>query len=199
VRLAEWGYVTLTVDSLSPRRLKNICSGGGAPDMQFDAYRALDFLAGREFVDAGRVAVLGFSYGGFLSLSAVERGPVEHAAKNKFRAAAAFYPRCLAVKGPLIVPGLIMIGDKDEWTPADACRKLANGEDDLGMSRQKDTRVPLTVMILAGAYHGFDIPAFERPFNFFGHRHEYNKAATDQSSEALRDFLASNVSRSKQQ
>src|SRR5262249_14833198 len=111
MRLADWGYLTLTLDSVSPRGLKNICGGGGRPDMQFDAYRALDFLAGKQFVDAKRVAVLGFSYGGFLSLSAIEDGPVERAAKTRVAAAAAFSPSCLATKGPMTAPSLILIGE----------------------------------------------------------------------------------------
>jgi len=161
--------------------------------MQFDAYRALDFLAGKEFVDAKRAAVLGFSYGGFLSLSSVEDGPVERSANNKFVAAAAFYPLCLGIKGPMTVPSLILIGEKDDWTPADACRKLASGDDDVGISRPKDSGASLTLMVLAEAYHAYDVPWLEKPVSYFGHHLVYNKAATDQSSEALREFLAHNL------
>lgn len=199
VRLAEWGYLTLTVDSVSPRGLKNICGGGGRPDMQFDAYRALDFLAGKEFVDAKRAAVLGFSYGGFLGLSAIENGPVEQAAKNRFAAAAAFYPRCLGIKGPMTAPSLILIGEKDDWTPVDECRKLASGQDDVGMSRPKDFGVPLKLIVLADAYHAYDVPWLEKPVSYFGHHLVYNKTATEQSSEALREFLAINLLERRQQ
>ena len=193
VRLVEWGYLTLTVDSVSPRGLKNICGGGARPDMQFDAYRALDFLAGKEFVDAKRAAVLGFSYGGFLSLSAIEYGPVERAAKNKFAAATAFYPPCLGIKGPMTVPSLILIGEKDDWTPVDECRKLASGQDDVGISRPKVSSIPLKFMVLADAYHAYDVPWLEKPVRYFGHHLVYNKTATDQSSEALREFLSVNL------
>jgi len=199
VRLAEWGYVTLTVDSLSPRGLKNICGGGARPDMQFDAYRALDFLAEKEFVDAKRAAVLGFSYGGFLSLSAIEYGPVERAAKNKFAAATAFYPPCLGIKGPMTVTSLILIGEKDDWTPVDACRKLASGQDDIGISRPKTSGIPLKLNVLANAYHAYDVPWLEKPVRYFGHHLVYNKTATDESSEALREFLAVNLPERREQ
>ena len=199
VRLVEWGYVTLTVDSLSPRGLKNICGGGARLDMQFDAYRALDFLAGREFVDAKRAALLGFSYGGFLSLSAIENGPVERAAKNKFAAATAFYPPCLSIKGPMTTPSLILIGDKDDWTHVDACRKLASGQDDIGISRPKTSSIPLKLKVLADAYHAYDVPWLEKPVSYFGHHLVYNKTATDQSSEALREFLAVNLPERREQ
>jgi len=58
----------------------------------FDAYQALNFLVQQRFVDPTRVVVVGFSQGGWLSLSSVERGTTEQTSKNKFRAAAAFYP-----------------------------------------------------------------------------------------------------------
>jgi len=37
----------------------------------------------------------------------------------------------------MTVPTLILIGESDDWTPAEACRKLVDGQDDLGMTRQK--------------------------------------------------------------
>jgi hypothetical protein len=32
----------------------------------------------------------------------------------------------------MAIPTLILMGGSDDWTPADACRKLASGEGDLG-------------------------------------------------------------------
>ena len=139
VRIAAWGYVTLTIDRFGPRRLKNTCRGGGPSDVIFNAYSALDFLVRQRFIDPRRVVVVGFSQGGWLSLSSVERGTVERSSENKFRAAAAFYPPCTAVKGPMTVPTLILIGESDDWTPADACRKLVNGQDDLEFLDRKPT------------------------------------------------------------
>lgn len=193
-RIADWGYVTLTVDSLGPRGLKNTCRGGGPPlDTAFDAYQALSFLVRQRFVDPKRVVVVGFSQGGWLSLSSVERGIVEQASQNKFRAAAAFYPPCLAVKGPMTVPSLVLIGESDDWTPAEACRKLANGQDDLGVSRQRGDGPPMQLTVYPNAYHAFDLPNLQKPVTYFGHHLEYNKEVTDQASEALREFLKSMV------
>ena len=135
-QIAPWGYVTLTVDSFGPRGIHNTCGNGSPAEMAFDAYRALDFLVRQHAVDPDRVAVLGFSQGGWLALSSVERGVVEHSSSNKFRAAAAFYPTCRAVRGNLTVPALIMVGELDDWTPAEDCRQLAKGGDDYGVSRQ---------------------------------------------------------------
>jgi dienelactone hydrolase len=191
-RIAAWGYVTLTIDSLGPRGLKNTCGGGGPPlDVHFDAYQALNFLVQQGFVEPGRVFVIGFSQGGWLSLSSVERGIVEQSSKNKFRAAAAFYPPCFAVRGPMTVPTLILIGESDDWTPAEACRKLVSGQDDLGVTRQKGDGPPMQLAVYPNAYHAFDVPNLVTPVQYFGHHLEFNKSAADQSSEALRQFLGS--------
>src|SRR5690242_8252382 len=115
-QIAPWGYVTLTVDSFGPRGIDSSCGNGSPADMAFDAYRALDFLVRQHAVDPARVAVLGFSQGGWLALSSVEQGVVEHSSRHKFRAAAAFYPNCRTIQGNLTVPALIMIGELDDWT-----------------------------------------------------------------------------------
>jgi dienelactone hydrolase len=191
--IAAWGYVTLTFDRFGPRGLKNTCRGGVPLDMNFDVYQALNFLTKQQFVDPTRVFVVGFSQGGWLGLSSVERGPMELASQNKFRGAAAFYPPCLLIKGPMTVPTLILIGESDEWTPADACRKLVDGQDDLGVSRQKGGGPPARLIVYPDAYHAFDVPGFQPPIRYFGHLHAFDKTAADQSREALRAFLQSMV------
>jgi dienelactone hydrolase len=93
----------------------------------------------------------------------------------------------------MTVPTLTLTGESDNWTPADACRKLANGEDELGMSRQKGEGAPIQLIVYPNAYHGFDLSNLREPVTYFGHHHEYNKEVTDQASEALREFLKSMV------
>ncbi len=192
-RIAAWGYVTLTVDSFGPRGLDNTCTSGAPVDMAFDAYRALKYLVQQSFVDPGRVAALGFSQGGWLALTSVERGIVEESSHNKFRAAIAFYPPCLDFKDNMTVPTLILIGKLDDWTPAQECRNMAEGRDDWGISRQKGLGVPVKLIVYPGAYHAFDIAALRKPVEYFGHHLEYNQSATEQSSEALHDFLLATV------
>ena len=89
-RIAAWGYVTLTIDRFGPRGLDNTCASGAPVDMAFDAYRALDYLAEQPFVDSNRVVLLGFSQGGWLTLTSLERGVIEQTAHHKFRAGIAF-------------------------------------------------------------------------------------------------------------
>jgi dienelactone hydrolase len=192
-RIAGWGYVTLTVDAFGPRGRKNACTGGPPQDMGYDAYSALRFLVRQSFVDPKRVFVVGFSLGGLESLNAVERGPIEQGAANKFLAAAAFYPVCTGVNGPMTVSTLILTGEADDWTVADACRKLVAGQDDLGVSRRGAADgPPIQLIIYPGAFHGFDVP-MPRPINYFGHHIEFSQSATDQSREALHQFLQARI------
>jgi dienelactone hydrolase len=191
-RIGSWGYVTLTVDRFGPRGIISTCAGGAPPVTAFDAYRALTFLAQRPFVDSSRVAVIGFSQGGWLALMSVERGTIEQMSKEKFRTAIAFYPPCLGVKDSMTVPTLILIGELDDWTPASECRNLVDGRDDYGISRQK-VGVPIELVVYPGAYHGFDIPDLATPVKFLGHHLEFNQAARDRSIDAIRDFLHATI------
>lgn len=198
-RIAPWGYVTLSVDSFGPRGLRETCDSDGPQEMSLDAYRALAYLVKQPFVDPARVAALGFSQGGLLALSSVERGVIERTSPNKFRAVIAFYPPCRAFKDAMTVPTLILVGELDDWTPAQECRNLAEGRDDYGISRQKGEGIPVKLIVYPGAYHAFDAPGLKTPRKLLGHHLEYNQSAADQSAEALREFLRATIGGKEQE
>lgn len=191
-RIAAWGYVTLTVDSFGPRGIRNTCRGSPPIALASDAYRALNFLVQQPFVDPARVAVLGFSQGGWLALTSVEHGAIEHEAQHKFRAAIAFYPPCQDFKDDMTVPTLILVGALDDVTPAGDCRRLVEGRDGYGISRQKGAGAQVSLLVYPGAYHAFDVP-FQKPIEYVGHHFEYNQSAADQSVDALREFLVTAI------
>lgn len=192
-RIAPWGYVTLAVDSFETRGLKSTCSGGGPVDMALDAYRALAFLVKQPFVDPDRIAVIGFSQGGRIALTSVERGIIAQSSKNRFHAAVAFYPPCSPFKDDMTVPTLIMIGELDDWTPAQECRNIIAGVDGYGIARQKGQGVPIKLIVYPGAYHAFDAPTLKTPIELLGHHLEYDQMAADQSAVALREFLDATI------
>ena len=87
-RIASWGYVTLTVDRFGPRGLNSTCTGGTPPDdLPSTPIGAELSWRNGPFVDPDRVAVLGFSQGGWLALTSVERGYDRADVDEKFRAA----------------------------------------------------------------------------------------------------------------
>jgi dienelactone hydrolase len=187
---SSWGYVALTLDVFSAHGIpgRNTCLYPARPEPAEDAYRGLNLLIERKLVDPGRVLIVGFGRGGSLAFAAVSRdGPIRNA-KHKFRAAVAFYPPCSDIKGVLAVPTLVMVGERDERT-LDQCRRMAAGEDDMGISRQPDAGAPIQFIVLPNAYAGFDTPAFQKPADVREFHLEYSKAATDEAKEILQQFL----------
>jgi dienelactone hydrolase len=190
-RMSSWGYVTLTLDSFTPRGMKDTCLRKAPGELAYDAYQGLNFLIQQRVIDPKRAFLVGFGQGGSLTLSALERGGIEKEARNKFRAAAAFYPACGGAEGILSVPALIFVGERDDWNTPEACRKMVDGKDDIGISRKKGEGAAIQLAVLPGAYSSFDMLVFQQPIEIAGHRVEFSQAATDQSSEALHAFIQS--------
>jgi dienelactone hydrolase len=88
----------------------------------------------------------------------------------------------------MTVPTLILIGERDDWTPAQECRNMANGRDDWGISRAKIEGAPIRLIVYPDAHHAFDVPR-PAPGELFGHHLEFNKPAAEQAAAALREFL----------
>jgi dienelactone hydrolase len=190
--LSSWGYVALTLDVFTPHGVvgRETCLYPTSPEFADDLYRGLELLLERKLVDPERVFVIGFGRGGTLVFAAVSRDGVAGRARHKFRAAVAFYPPCGDVKGIMAVPTLVIAGARDERT-LDGCRKLAAGEDDMGISREPGAGAPIQLVVLPDAYAGFDVPAFQKPVDVRGLHLEYSKPATENATEALRQFLQS--------
>jgi dienelactone hydrolase len=125
-QLKSWGYVALAIDSLGSRGWPSACGGLNVMqnDQLLDAYGGLNFLAVQTFVDPDRIGVLGYSMGGGAAMLAVERGRIEQSSLRKFRAVVAYYPGfCESSSGIMTAPTLILIGARDDWTPAQGCQE----------------------------------------------------------------------------
>ena len=88
-RLASWGYAALIINSFNPRGLQQVCDGSralpGAERAQ-DAFEAAAYLRSRSDIDAGRIAVLGYSHGGWTALNASTEKSSERTNAPPFRA-----------------------------------------------------------------------------------------------------------------
>jgi dienelactone hydrolase len=140
-----------------------------------DAYAALAYLASLPFVDAKRIAVMGGSHGGTSTLATIADIPASTGPQragrpeSRFAAAVALYPSCgLSLggwsvergKGPgrpitafagafkPLAPVLILIGELDDWTPAEPCRRLA--------AAAQSADYPVEIKVYPGAHHSFD-------------------------------------------
>jgi dienelactone hydrolase len=186
-RIATWGYVALYVDGFATRGLKETCAVDFKPAVA-DAYSALNYLGSLPYVDPGRVAAVGFSQGGDTALRIATGGGTRSAGDQGavFQAAAAFYPPCANVAGAAVdIPTLILVGAKDEVTPAADCAELAK--------RQP----PGIVKFVAypGAAHGFDLAEFGAGEKVMGMLLAYDRNTAQRSWKELRAFLATRFKR----
>ena len=166
-RYTALGYAVLAVDSFGARGIADGCAGGGASvDVVMDAYGALLHLATLPFIDSDRIAVVGYSFGATVALSAVEFDGPERLFDRQFAAAIAYSPSCpdkLAVS----VPTLILAGALDDWAPARFCQRM--------MARRSGLGAPLRLVVYPQAQHAFNLPL--PPRRHYGYRLEYDEAA----------------------
>ena len=153
--LAE-GYSVVFPDSLTPRGETEICTqkiGSRKIDQtqrRADALAAVAWVAAQPWAQPGRIALLGWSHGGSAVLSATDATRADVSSQNvKPAIAVAFYPGCAAALKSSYKPGtplVLMLGEKDDWTPPGPCVKLGNA-------------VGAEVNLYANSYHDFDNPA----------------------------------------
>jgi dienelactone hydrolase len=188
-----------------------------------DAYGALAALRALPFVDGKRVGLMGGSHGGSATLAAMAAPAVADdalaAAKRAgFAAAVALYPGCAARYGHWstyrqkglsfgppagyagtyepTAPLLILIGEQDDWTPAEPCRRLAEASRAAGH--------PVEIEVYPGAHHAFDS---QRPVRFVARRNNAssptgrgattggNQAAWDDAKRQVQRFFLQHLQR----
>jgi dienelactone hydrolase len=184
-RLLSKGVATLIIDSFTPRnetqgicptmanvnvksdaQLKYVARGGN------DALAALNVLEAMPDIDTNHVFLLGYSYGAIASLSAMnEKNPANHA---KVVGVVAYYPFCYEDDDPS-VPVLVLVGEKDDWTPAASCQPFAS-------------KTNFEVVVYPGATHAFNIP-FEKPVEMLGHHMEYDEKAAQDAQQRADAFM----------
>ena len=181
-RLASWGYVVLTVDSLSPRNQKYICDGRAGSvspwNRALDAYGAKKYLSALSFVDPTRIAVIGMSHGGMTILEIIKKSTVVDQSINPFSAAIAFYPLC-GEPEPINTPTLVLIGGMDTWTPAIQCVQY--------LDKLKPPH-EMTLKVFPDAHHLFDHPQIDT--EELGKILRSDPEANTQATELTREFLS---------
>ena len=184
--LASWGYVTLAPDSFGPRGEKGVCGRGRVVSGQVrvaDVAGALDWLNAQPFVRHNTIGLIGHSHGGWTTMRAVQAN--FGLAQRGLRAAVAYYPFCSAqFDRDVAVPLLILIGDRDDWTPADNCRHLqAAGFAQPGL---------VEVVYYPNAHHSFDSRAGDRTITVAdgkSHRLGYDPVAGPDAEARTRAFF----------
>jgi dienelactone hydrolase len=152
--IASWGYVTLLVDSFHTRHIPPTCNKLGEWSAHesvggrvFDAYGALEYLAGLSFVAKDRVAVMGWSDGAPLSAASTLGARTFY--DRHFKAAVALTPDCTDFStARFSTPLLVLAAGRDDWTPAASCGRMA-GQAGGGAAS-------VSLHVYPDARHGFD-------------------------------------------
>jgi dienelactone hydrolase len=161
--LRKAGFATLTYDSFAARGTTGVAlarAGAGLwPTGVADAYAALRLLAADPRIDASRIAIVGFSYGGevaHLSAFAVLRAALDPG-PLRFAAHVGYYPAGVfgAVAGPGAYTGspiLMLLGDRDDNLPV---AKVAGY---LSYANAGGSPAPIEAVTYPGAYHAWTVP-----------------------------------------
>lgn len=157
-RLVAAGFVVLFPDSFGARGLGPQCKTGqrsqrSGRDRMVDADAARHWLQQQSYVAANRVSLLGWANGAVAALWAVRPRAVPKDGKPDFRSVVALHPGCRRLAETAWsarAPTLILIGAKDDWTPAAPCEQMVAG------ARGRSART--SIIVYPGAYHDFDHP-----------------------------------------
>ena len=153
--LRAQGYSVVLPDSFSTRGEQSICAQKirdrtiKQSHRRDDVTGALAWLAAQNWVDAKKIALLGWSHGGSAVLASTDANDsVVSARAVQPSLAIAFYPGCsdaLRAGYRPVAPLLMLLGEWDDWTPAAPCLDLAR-------------RVQARALVYPESHHGFDNP-----------------------------------------
>jgi dienelactone hydrolase len=186
----NWGYATLVVDSFTTRGITEACLARPIVDRAADAWGALNYLSTLPFVDAKRIAVVGYSQGGIAALQVASLHDAESFEMRPglaYKAAAAYYPSCSAADDQMTMPTLVMIGELDDWSSAKEC--------DWWLARRQGKGAPVKIVVYPGAFHSFDNPRLTEGSRYFSHWLKYDAAAAERAATELHNFLTAQLSR----
>ena len=154
--LTAEGYSVIFPDSLTPRGETEVCTqkiglrNVGQTERRADVLGTLEWVAAQPWAQPNRIALLGWSHGGSAVLAATDATRADVRAQAvKPAVAVAFYPGCAAaLKSGYkpTVPLVLMLGEKDDWTPPEPCVALGK-------------YVGAEVNVYADSFHGFDAPS----------------------------------------
>lgn len=187
-RWTAWGYAVLVIDSFANHPVKYGCGSSRARSRadkrELDAAGGLQHLAGLPFIDAKRIALLGYSQGATAALDLVQTRPAPWVANStglQFAAVVAFYPDCRTHFDAATVPTLILVGERDDWNPASRCTQMKERNAGRGAS--------FDVVVYPDATHAFDWVDLRQPRRVEGYLMEYHEAAATDSLNRHRAFV----------
>jgi len=211
--LSSKGYAALVVDSFGARAIRDACTTNWPTQAQAlervgDIQASVQWLMARGDIDAARVGVMGYSYGGGVALlyalisetqeRALAVATMDGPSSRRARAVIAVYPDCGLQDGlgnsiGVWQPLMIAMGGLDDWTPKRQCDAL------LGRVKRRADQVETHVY--PSAHHSFDAVGLSvrylasagnrsKPNNCCGAHYGYNAEAWTAFQRDVEAFLA---------
>lgn len=151
----EMGIATFEVNSFKSRNVTSTVGSQIAVTtamMILDSYKALEVLSNHPNINSNKIAITGWSLGGGVALYAGWE-PLRKAinSTHSFAAHLSFYPPCIVEPLNLnftSAPIRILIGELDNWTPADPCVEL--------VSKLQNSGTDINVTVYPESHHSFD-------------------------------------------
>lgn len=180
-RFVKWGYVALQVETLESRGVSFFFDGNvSTRDAAQDAHDAKTYLSGLPYVDGKRVSLIGWAFGAWSVLYAIDPSlPIQNKG-SPFRASIAFDPLCDKPLMGFDAPLLILHGELDDWHSVARCRIIE------GQSEHE-----IILKIYPGAHLYFDMEGVDATLD--GHRLLYDPAAAADAVEKVKNFLAEHL------
>lgn len=168
--LRSRGFAALILDSFGPRYYdgNEMCSSNAKlRDALWyrvaDAFDALRYLRGLDFIDRDSVFLMGQSNGGSVALRAALAGTQRTYLKQEtdagFRGVIAFYPWCGLFMGraDISVPVLVLSGGRDDWVSARECQEVRAQGAAYEVRVYPNARHSFDLDVLTQKYAGFTI------------------------------------------
>lgn len=189
--LVNNGFAVLNLDSFGPRNKAGgkVCSSfkslrDARKYRTHDAFDAMKYLQGQEFIDVNNIFLMGQSNGGSVAINVANADSSKPSNKSSsaFRAVVAYYPWCGAFgsrKVSLASPLLVLGGEKDDWVPPHECKNVTSeGEE-------------LRVKVYPDAAHSFDLNVMQQ--RYLGKLVGYEKDAAQDSRLKMLSFFVEHL------
>ena len=195
--LTDQGYMAVVVDSHTGRGLdKDVVCGGYAlwgAERAGDVYVALDYVRQLPNADHDRIALLGYSHGGWTIFDTFSyNGQTPYALESipdnllsLVKAAVTYYPYCdIPSRARLTynssIPLLTLNAGQDKTVDAESCEVL--------LRSWKDQELPVTTITYPDVDHGFDV----------SNHKNYSPVVHQQALQQVAQFLKKNLTTKSQ-
>lgn len=182
------GIAAFVVDSFTPRgEVHGMCANlgplGEPKSIQLftrdsnDVLAALKVLQSLPGIDTKHIFLEGSSFGAVGALMAIDKTNAAGRSAN-VAGVVAYYPFCYDGVDPS-VPVLVMVGEKDDWTPAAKCQAVTG-------------KTGFEVVVYPGLTHAFTMN-FGKPVDYLGHHMEYDDKAALDAQQRADAFIAAHM------